>query len=249
LESSTQALKLHRNTLVPISRLPTEILSYIFSILPSSPTAPSPISHVCHRWREVSLELPYLWSHIDFTKLTPAGAAEMLARAEMVPLHLEAQTTQWSKKKFKAFEEQIVARIHHTRHLSIAATSQYLRRTFRRLPLAPSLEHLSIARPSREVSSVAVVIPDDLFDGITPKLIYLRLDNCGIGWKSPLFKNLRNLRLSSSPRTRTNHGQYLVRHSKTNAIRKTYPSRCYSYSVGESRARGARTHCRTFLPH
>jgi hypothetical protein len=101
-------LKLYRNTLVPISRLPTEIITSIFSLLPSFgvlesylPIALISISHVCHQWREISLSLPYLRSYIDFTRLTLTGAAEMLARAKMAPLRLEAVTEPWSIEKSK----------------------------------------------------------------------------------------------------------------------------------------------------
>ena len=70
--------------------------------------------------------MPHLWSHINFTKLTPAVIAEMLARAKMVPLHLEAETMQWCLAKFEAFKGQIEAHIHHTRHLKITARPQRL---------------------------------------------------------------------------------------------------------------------------
>jgi hypothetical protein len=205
LEESTHALKRYRNTFVPILSLPTEILSIIFSLLPSFgildpslPIAPTPISHVCHRWRDISLNMPYLWSHINFTKLTPAGTAEMLARAKMAPLHLEAKTSQWSMEKFEAFKRQVKAHIHHTRQLSIMATPQYLMQMFRRLvSSAPSLEKFSIAKFSQSNSPLTISV--NLFDGIAPKLIYLRLDNCGIRWESPFLKGLRDLELFSFP--------------------------------------------------
>ena len=38
LEESVREMKAYRNTLIPISRLPTEILSIIFSLLPSFET-------------------------------------------------------------------------------------------------------------------------------------------------------------------------------------------------------------------
>jgi hypothetical protein len=193
------------DTLVPISRLPTEILSIIFSLLhsfevldlESSPPSPfSPVSHVCHRWREISLDLPYLWSHINFTKLTPAGAAVMLVRAKMAPLYLEAQTMQWSRAKFGAFKKQIEAHIHQSRHLSITVKSNHLKISGRLVSAAPSLELLSI--DNRDIS-LPWIIPDNLFDGITPKLTYLRLYNCGISGESQLLRGLRVLELFPFP--------------------------------------------------
>ena len=210
LEDSARTLKLHRNTLVPIARLPTEILTIIFSLLPSfgviessQSIAPFTISHVCHRWREILLKTPHLWSHIDFTNLTPTGTAEMLARAKMAPLHLEAMTMNLSVAKFEAIKGQIRAHLHLTRHLNIAASSFRLIETLGMIDSsAPSLEQLSITNmyPSWEWENSQPIIPVSLFDGMAPKLISLRLDNCGISWEWLLLKGLRDLKLFSFPR-------------------------------------------------
>jgi hypothetical protein len=205
-EEFTHTMKVHRNTLVPISRLSAEILSIIFSLLPSfevldlessPPTLLSPVSHVCHRWREISLNQPFLWNNINFTKLTPAGTSVMLDRAKTAPLYLGAQTVKWKRAKFKAFRKQIEAHIRDIRHLSITAKPKRLKSMLGRLiSSAPFLELLSI--DDRERSS-SVIIPDNLFGGIAPKLTHLRLYNCGTRWKSPLFKGLRVLELFSFP--------------------------------------------------
>ena len=73
----SQELKYRRNTLVPISRLPTETLVEIFSLLPivdDSEYVPHLasicVTHVYRQWREIALHSPYLWNHINFTELT-----------------------------------------------------------------------------------------------------------------------------------------------------------------------------------
>ena len=213
LENSAHTMKAYRNTLAPISRLLPEILFIIFSLLSSfevldlgsfSPILSSPISHVCHRWREISLDLPCLWSHINFSRLTPAGVDVMLVRAKQAPLYLEAETMGWNREEFREFKEQIKAHIHHIRQLNITAKREHLR-MFRQLVLtAPSLELLSIGDKGSQESFSPVIIPDNLFNGIAPKLTHLRLYNCGISWKSPLLKGLQDLELLSFPvRART----------------------------------------------
>jgi len=148
---SIRALKSRRNALAPISRLPLEILAAIFFLLSSSAwddrdeagyLAWIRVTHVCGRWRDTALNLPCLWSHISFTKLTPAAVAEILARAKMAPLHLEANIAEWSEAwkdahqrqleanvnldvaewnaRYDGFEMQLEAHIPNTRHLSIA---------------------------------------------------------------------------------------------------------------------------------
>ena len=224
LEESALALKRYRNLLVPISSLPIEILSVIFCLLPSivllnlplsfsvlpfPSFSVSPISHVCHRWREILLNLPHFWSHINFNQLNPTGCAEMLARAKMSPLDLEVITSRWDieaantrwymEGRFGVLEGQIKTHIHHTRRLSITASAERLKRMFGQLvSSAPSLEYFAIAN-SDIVHEPPLVIPDNLFDGITPKLVYLRLRACAIGWDSPLLKGLRSFTLISFP--------------------------------------------------
>ncbi|KAF8492734.1 hypothetical protein F5888DRAFT_869588 [Russula emetica] len=199
-EESSHAMKVYRNTmLVPISRLTTEILSIIFSLLPdlesSPPIPPFHVSRVCHLWREISPNVPYLWSHINFNKLTPAGVAVMLVRAKTAPLYLEVQATQWSRGRFEAFKVQIESHIHHTRHLSITTKPKHLKMFGQLVSSAPSLEFLSIHNQRSPRGVLSVIIPDTLFDGIAPKLTYLRLYDSEIQWQSPLLKGLRDLEL------------------------------------------------------
>ncbi|KAF8481670.1 hypothetical protein DFH94DRAFT_732327 [Russula ochroleuca] len=117
----------------------------------------------------------------------------------MAPLHLEAQTMQWNNGKFLAFIKQLMTHIHHIRHLRVTVTPENLEEMFTQLvSSAPSLERLSIANDDIHQQE-ALVLPDNLFDGIAPKLIDLRLNNCGIRWESPLLKGLQNLKLISFP--------------------------------------------------
>jgi hypothetical protein len=66
-------LKTRRNTLAYISRLPTEIISRIFTSLAYSYFERSDLSWipsvtaVCGHWRAIALECPNLWSFIVFT--------------------------------------------------------------------------------------------------------------------------------------------------------------------------------------
>ncbi|KAF8266015.1 hypothetical protein EI94DRAFT_1734056 [Lactarius quietus] len=153
-------------------------------------------THVCHQWREIALNDPLFWSHIDFTNLTPAGAAEILARAKTMPLHLEARDDGglWRDDvRCRSFEGVLQSRDSHISHLSITARPSSLRRTFDRLASpAPTLEHLSLSQVSTRTQ---VSVPDTLFDGTTPRLSRLELCNCDISWNSPLLKGLRYLEI------------------------------------------------------
>ncbi|KAH9051512.1 hypothetical protein EDB87DRAFT_1571518, partial [Lactarius vividus] len=107
LEASIQALKYRRNALEPISSLPTEVITTIFTLLHIPVTLLSftlgeqpkcserlawlRVAHVCHQWRDIALNHPFLWSHVDFTIFRLAGTAELLSRAKRIPLYLEAR--------------------------------------------------------------------------------------------------------------------------------------------------------------
>ena len=197
-EESTRVLKSRRNALALISRLPPETLATIFSFLLAEWNKEVrylewiQVTHVCRRWREAALGYPRFWSHIDFTRLTSDGLAEILSRAKMAPLLLEADFTRfnWPEPMIDAMGEDIEAHISHTRRLRIRGP---LCSVFKRLASsALTLESISLSHTSK---SSQVVIPVDLFNCTAPRLSSLELENCDISWKSPLLKGLRTLKI------------------------------------------------------
>jgi hypothetical protein len=207
LEDSIQALKYRRNALAPVSSLPPEIIAIIFSFLPhmlsdiSPNKKPDPLvwlrfSHVCHQWRDIALNQPFLWSHVNLTSISPAGAAEILARAKTVPLYLEARGL-GIQTEFREFEEELQSRTSHIRHLFISAVEpRHLCYALEGLvSSAPILESLSLQ--SSKGKQPKAVVPESLFGGTTPRLSTLELNNCDISWKSSLLKGLRFLEIYS----------------------------------------------------
>ncbi|RDB26658.1 hypothetical protein Hypma_005535 [Hypsizygus marmoreus] len=93
LDDAARVLKLKRNTAVPISRLPPELLSWVFIclrdeyIFPKTRIEPKWIcvSHVCSRWRSTALACPRLWNVID-TEFGAMWVQEMIHRSGGTPL-------------------------------------------------------------------------------------------------------------------------------------------------------------------
>ncbi|KAF8471442.1 hypothetical protein DFH94DRAFT_674461, partial [Russula ochroleuca] len=205
LQESLLALKCRRNALAPISRLPPETLAAIFSFLPPSAwvkKAGNParirVTHVCRRWRETALNYPSLWSDINITKLTPAAMAEILARAQKMPLHLEVDVTPWWAAGFDTFVRQLEPHISHTRHLNVngrlhTALNQLM-------SSAPTLEFLSLSHKPPRFSLSSSDDHFNFFDCIAPRLTSLELKNCDISWKSPPLKGLRTLKMHTLSR-------------------------------------------------
>jgi hypothetical protein len=200
LQQSLLALKSRRNTLAPISHLPPETLTAIFSFLPPSAWVTKAgnltricVTHVCRQWRETALNHPRLWSDINVTKLTPAGMVEILARALTMPIDMEADVTKWSVLQYEAFWGQLDAHISHIRHLSISGRLHTA--LDRLISSAPILESLSLSHKSGPFPLPQIVIPVYLFNCTTPKLTSLELEGCDFSWKSPLFRGLRKLKI------------------------------------------------------
>ena len=201
LQALIRTLKSRQNELAPISRLSSELLTTIFSILSVSAWHEGSgvlewirIAHVCRQWREIALNYPRFWSRINFTRLTPVGMAEILFRAKMAPLHLEAYPRKRNMARFEVIGKQLKAHISHTRYLKVSGCdpSTVIKRL---VSPTPDLESLTLCHSSSLTGVDYSTIPDNLFEGTAPSLTTLQLQNCDIGWKSPLFKRLRILKI------------------------------------------------------
>ncbi|KDQ19258.1 hypothetical protein BOTBODRAFT_433778 [Botryobasidium botryosum FD-172 SS1] len=119
------ALQEFRNwptVLVPISRLPPECISQIFLMgsnpvdqedpdVDQSPSCPPrkpfclTVSTVCHRWRDIALSTPRLWSNIEFLDVPLFKYSElMLERSRGCPLYIRVHP--------HLFEEQYHITLH-----------------------------------------------------------------------------------------------------------------------------------------
>ena len=127
-------LRVRRNALMPIYRLPPEIISLIFlSCMPtkddihSSPSRHAwiyswwkAISHVCHHWRDVALSTPALWSVIDFRCITGTDMMEtFLARSRHAPLDIDIDNYSIFSWDPDSLCDIISSHMHHVGRLRI----------------------------------------------------------------------------------------------------------------------------------
>jgi hypothetical protein len=195
-----------------ISTVPPEMFAAIFSFLclpgipslggtPDRNLARLRVTHVCRQWREIALNQPQLWSHVNFDTLSMAGAGEILVRAKSVPLYMARTSSKRCGDRFGQFLKEVQARIPHIRHLTLGADDYKFRLGLKDdldLP-APTLEYLSLfcqwGNKDRNTVAELPFISDTLFSGSTPRLSCLVLRNCNISWNSPLLKGLTSLKI------------------------------------------------------
>lgn len=88
LQKSAARWKTRRNALVPISRLPPEVLSKVFaSYAMAYPQSLFRVLHVCSHWRDVGLEAHAVWANIESCEGLQ-WVMEKLRRSRNAPLSL-----------------------------------------------------------------------------------------------------------------------------------------------------------------
>ncbi|KAI0043369.1 hypothetical protein FA95DRAFT_1681955 [Auriscalpium vulgare] len=195
------------NDLIPIARLPPEILNTIFTILCSidrpkrrktSQYHPGwlSITYVCQRWRHIALHQPTLWASsivIPFA-FGSRWADAFLSRSQGTPLAIHrpqvVQRLSLTPAELMVINENL-ARI---RILCLTTTDAVLPTLCAPAPLLHTLD-LSFFRQYM-APPVQPPLPDGLLGGRTgaPELRHLRVTSYGtLPWTSPLLAQLVSL--------------------------------------------------------
>ncbi|TFK68292.1 hypothetical protein BDN72DRAFT_841972 [Pluteus cervinus] len=194
LEERIQQLQVQRNSLIPISALPTEVLTEIFALsrrrkygLGTEMRYLLPVTWVCHHWRDVALSCGPLWAHIDRSNL--GWALQAIERSN------QAGLTAW----FSVDDEEVVGviemllshvQVHRVRKIGINVNISYPFGEAWTKP-APILESFYASDSD---------IPIHLFSGIAPSLHDLGLSRCTFTPDFLPLSRLRSLSLSELPR-------------------------------------------------
>ena len=137
------------NALSPALALPAEILAFIFKLFAedADPTiSPIAISHVCSRWRAVSLSLPSLWTRPMLPQKHKGIAEEFSRRSSPLPLHLSMRPLKWRPIEIE-FSEEYAHRIQSL-HLSAELSEDSLQSFSRCTPLL-QLQDVSLDNEAR----------------------------------------------------------------------------------------------------
>jgi hypothetical protein len=171
-----------RNSLVPISVLPPEILARVFHflVLKELPFTGRErrkklgwirVTHVCRHWREVALDNSSLWAKIWAIPTNPKWISEMLARAKNAPLDVEFKAAANLKSNREALLV-ITPHISHTRRLRLHSLftchSDFIRGIYS--CEAPALEHFELADGGDSTNIFRDLSGNMLFKGHSPRL-------------------------------------------------------------------------------
>ena len=198
LEEDIRALRSRRNELSPISRIPAEILCYIFSLLSRtrSPGSWSNFSQVSQCWRSSALSAPEIWTKIPLSY--PRWVQEMLIRSKMAKLTIRSDlfldgSDLWLRSETKAIEtvRSCLYEMNRVEEINLTVFRQaILGKIFRDLPKsAPQLHTLCIG-------GVFSIHEDFLYN--TERLQRVELNHCKISWDSRLLTGLTHLTLRDS---------------------------------------------------
>ncbi len=211
-----RGLLIHRNTLIPISRLPPEVLGLVFRLI-----APGPenkclaFSQVCHHWRELALNDPQLWRSPIME--IPELAAEMAERANGIPLDIYASSSGTGGIMLR--RTTVLATDRAVGRLKLATSSGSPIQTvsvltnWLALTSCDTLRYLDLQCDiDTEVAGI-IGHPDSVF----PLLRYLYLKHYVIPWSAGCYSNLLALEITLQ-RRRGQGSHYMSIGATTNVL-------------------------------
>ncbi|KAJ7260359.1 hypothetical protein B0H12DRAFT_1107878 [Mycena haematopus] len=194
-------LKAKRNAAAPISTLPNELMTRIFTIFAVESSALfnlkwTKIMYVCRHWHALAQAAYPLWSFIDLSESANVDRLddclyEQITRSGTAPLSLTiALYDGWYTDFILSHSERIC-------ELELSGVSKYVYEVITKLPnhKFPILSSLSLNPRKQEELPADLVqaLPDVLFDGRLPSLRKLTLHS--IAFPSPLLSDLTTLSL------------------------------------------------------
>ncbi|KDQ13236.1 hypothetical protein BOTBODRAFT_33843 [Botryobasidium botryosum FD-172 SS1] len=192
-------IRRRQNQLVPIHRLPFEILSSVFQFAErgidtreSTSQFLSDISSVSHLWRQIVLDTPRLWTRLFLLPATIAST--FLSRSKHAPLHVHYDSRLPQRLDLPSYLELVSPQLHRWKSCKLHGLSIEKHGSFLQAP-APNLEVLELTANPRLMPTDQLG-GFDPFVGSTPRLHELTLDAIYIPFTNAIYTGLSKLSLS-----------------------------------------------------
>ncbi|RPD56251.1 hypothetical protein L226DRAFT_525556 [Lentinus tigrinus ALCF2SS1-7] len=219
-QNLTRLLRL-ANTIVPINRVPHEVLVMVFKHVTASDEnnfayrfgrlhvieaydqafAVVAISQVCHHWRETTLEAPTLWTRID-SRYSPKLLEFFMARSQKAPISLRLDATE---ANLAALLNTTVPVDRSVRRLDLVIDRTPRKDKVASLAtrwVAPTLECLTIN--SCDYAYLSAAVPLVMLDGQRYSMLKALALRCVGHWlPSNTFPSLTHLHLTLFTNTQT----------------------------------------------
>ncbi|KAJ7494815.1 hypothetical protein B0H11DRAFT_1802355 [Mycena galericulata] len=199
------SLKVERNTLAPIARLPNELLAYIFGICAKGASTSGAPMHwvkvvfVCQHWNEVAFSSRAIWAYIHFIwHPSERRLLVQLMRSGAVPVSVHVGFLH----SHSFFADRMVESSHRISVLDVGGDISDVVDLMRRMshhefPLLHSLSLRPRNDELQEDPDIHPVLPSELLDGGMPRLSNLALSYIDAPWRS--LSSLRSLSLIGDP--------------------------------------------------
>ncbi|KAG8765945.1 hypothetical protein FRC12_007183 [Ceratobasidium sp. 428] len=205
-------------TLAPANTLPPEILTCIFTLWKSRWNCYRDdgldfhdLAAVCSYWRQVAINTPELWAHIDISPSTPVGFTELLLKRagdSPIEIHLHEANTFTSKPASMEKMDQTMSllsqHLHYISALDIDSNGcfpdflTHTLNTWLDCTERGDLDALTVAFPNAKsvlsFSNTLIVEPEKT-EEILCLLYEVHLENLYFDWDSKIYWNLADLRL------------------------------------------------------
>ncbi|KAK7053563.1 F-box domain-containing protein [Favolaschia claudopus] len=200
-------LKAKRNAIVPIRRLPNELMTRIFTIFAVDSDSPlsealfslkwTKIMKVCQHWYSLALAAQHLWAFIDL-KWSSSNSRRLLAQLERsgaAPLTIKLNLRSYSNH----YASYVVGHSARIRELEFAGEAKYI---FAFIATLPHSDFTSLSSLSLDASShldqlpneIGRSLPSVLLEGRLPHLQSLSLDSINLPWTA--LRGLTSLSLT-----------------------------------------------------
>jgi hypothetical protein len=152
-----RARKLDRNDLAPISKIPVELLSYIFSLVQRKCRHDSRedlgwvvVTHICQRWRNIALDNPTLWVYVPSHR--PKWIPEMTRRSKSATLKINLNAQSFTPSRFSTLRTFLAAHLPRVRSITVyppLPPDRLIQKLLQDIPArsAQCLEHFNLQDP------------------------------------------------------------------------------------------------------
>uniref|UniRef100_A0A0W0FTK6 glucosamine-phosphate N-acetyltransferase n=1 Tax=Moniliophthora roreri TaxID=221103 RepID=A0A0W0FTK6_MONRR len=199
-EDRLRRLRTRRNSKIPISRLPIELMTHIFTYcVPRHHFAALAsrkwysFTHVCHSWRSIALNHAPLWTLVnDLSSIKLARTMFERSKTAILDIMLRsAYRPEWEELS-RAIQEELPRIAHIEAHIDDRYHGHIKGLVYDLIQPAPSLRSIKLVNND----DTRMKLPDQFLDGQAPLLTQIYLHSIEIPWNSPLLQTLTSLELS-----------------------------------------------------